>query len=64
MGDLATMAQMKELDRIAIEERGIPSLELMENGKARPPAFQADVQQDRTHALMILTQEGEGPPGI
>ena len=28
---LATTAQMKELDRIAIEERGIPSLELMEN---------------------------------
>ena len=27
---LATTAQMKELDRIAIEERGIPSLELME----------------------------------
>ena len=31
MGELATMAQMKELDRIAIEERGISSLELMEN---------------------------------
>lgn len=31
MGDLATMAQMKELDRIAIQERGIPSLELMEH---------------------------------
>ena len=28
---LATAAQMKEIDRIAIEERGIPSLELMEN---------------------------------
>ena len=28
---LATAAQMKELDRRAIEERGIPSLELMEN---------------------------------
>ena len=28
---LASTAQMKELDRIAIEERGIPSLELMEN---------------------------------
>jgi len=28
---LATAAQMKELDRVAIEERGIPSLELMEN---------------------------------
>ncbi len=28
---LATTAQMKELDRIAIQERGIPSLELMEH---------------------------------
>ncbi len=28
---LATAAQMRELDRRAIEERGIPSLELMEN---------------------------------
>ena len=28
---LATAAQMKEIDRIAIEERGIPSLELMEH---------------------------------
>ena len=28
---LATAAQMKELDRRAIEERGVPSLELMEN---------------------------------
>ena len=27
---LATAAQMKELDRRAIEERGIPSLELMD----------------------------------
>ncbi|MEY8403676.1 NAD(P)H-hydrate dehydratase [Oscillospiraceae bacterium 44-34] len=31
MFQLATAAQMKELDRRAIEERGIPSLELMEN---------------------------------
>ena len=30
MKTLATAAQMKELDRIAIEERGIPSLDLME----------------------------------
>lgn len=28
---LATTAQMKELDRVAIEERGVPSLTLMEN---------------------------------
>ena len=32
MYTLATAAQMKELDRVAIEERGIPSLELMEEG--------------------------------
>lgn len=31
MMTLATAAQMRELDRAAIEERGIPSLELMEN---------------------------------
>lgn len=31
MRTLATAAQMKELDRIAIEEHGIPSLELMEH---------------------------------
>lgn len=31
---LATAAQMRELDRVAIEERGIPSLELMENAAA------------------------------
>ena len=30
MFTLATAAQMKELDRVAIEERGIPSLDLME----------------------------------
>ena len=30
MYTLATAAQMKELDRVAIEERGIPSLDLME----------------------------------
>ena len=31
MNYAATTAQMKELDRIAIQERGVPSLELMEN---------------------------------
>ena len=34
MFTLATAAQMKELDRVAIEERGIPSLELMEAAAA------------------------------
>ena len=32
---LATAAQMRELDRVAIEERGIPSLELMEHAAAQ-----------------------------
>ena len=31
---LTTAAQMKELDRQAIEERGIPSLDLMERAAA------------------------------
>lgn len=43
MSDLASVAQMKELDRIAIEERGIPSLELMEN--AAQAVAQAVVNQ-------------------
>ena len=34
MNVLATAAQMRELDRVSIEERGIPSLELMENAAA------------------------------
>ena len=38
MHTLATAAQMKELDRIAIEDKGIPSLELME----RASSFVAD----------------------
>lgn len=35
MSDLATAAQMRELDRRAIEERGIPSLRLMEKAAER-----------------------------
>ena len=39
---LATTEQMRELDRTAIEERGIPSLELMENA-AREVAQAVDI---------------------
>lgn len=49
---LASTAQMKELDRIAIEERGIPSLELMEN------AAQAVAQ-----AVMDLVGPAKNPKG-
>ena len=50
---LARMAQMKELDRIAIEERGIPSLELMEN------AAQAVVQE-----VVNLVGPPQEPKGV
>ena len=43
---LATAAQMRELDRVAIEERGIPSLELMENA-AEKAARQLHIMLDK-----------------
>lgn len=38
---LVTAAEMRELDRRAIEEVGIPSLVLMENAGAPPTRFSA-----------------------
>ena len=64
---LATAAQMKELDRIAIEERGIPSLELMETAAA---AVADQVQRqlgDRRHfpkgtrSLIFSMKDGRAP---
>ena len=43
MRRLATMAQMKEMDRIAIQERGIPSLELMERAAQAVAKVAADL---------------------
>ena len=43
MRRLATMAQMKEMDRIAIQERGIPSLELMEQAAQAVAQAAADL---------------------
>lgn len=66
---LATTAQMKELDRIAIQERGIPSLELMEH--AAQAVAQAVVNlvgpvQNRTGpegttSFLFMTRTGEEP---
>ena len=44
MSMIATTKQMKELDRIAIEERGIPSLELMEDAAQAVAQAVADYQ--------------------
>ena len=68
MFTIATAAQMRELDRAAIEERGIPSLELMEaaatavaektngllqkHGRYRPA---------RTSSLIFMTKDGHSP---
>lgn len=66
---LATTAQMKELDRIAMEERGIPSLELMENA-ARAVAeavmsligpAQKPKGADGPACIGFLTKTGEEP---
>ena len=40
---LATTEQMRELDRTAIEERGIPSLELVENAAREVAQAVADL---------------------
>jgi len=53
---LATAAQMRELDRIAIEERGIPSLELMENAarKAARELFHRLPKRKRAGAVSAV----------
>jgi len=66
---LATTQQMKELDRIAIEERGIPSLDLMERAAQRVVrAVQTRLERERkgtiAHSigLVMSTREGEPTP--
>ena len=66
---VATTAQMKELDRIAIQERGVPSLELMENA-ARAAAQEVanlvgPVQEPKgkiAGCVGLLVSHGEGQP--
>ena len=64
---LATAAQMKELDRAAIEEKGIPSLELMEN--AATAATQELVRLVRKNSrgagaigLIVSSKQGDPSP--
>ena len=76
---LTTAAQMKELDRQAIEERGIPSIDLMERAAAgvaeaalallpkRPGKWRRGQQRRRWNrrspAAVFEGAEGPGVPG-
>ena len=53
---LATAAQMKEIDRIAIEERGIPSLELMERAAEGVAAAAEMLAADRRERTPFLPE--------
>ncbi len=52
---LAFAAQMKEMDRVAIEERGIPSLDLME----RAAEEIADVVEELTEVQESSARSGK-----
>jgi len=68
MSTLATAAQMKELDRVAIEERGIPSLDLMEAAAAAVAEKAADLLRKkgrqilgRAASLVVVSKYGLEP---
>ncbi len=56
---IATTAQMKEMDRIAIEEKGVPSLQLMENAAAAVTKSVRQLLTDsRPHSAAVVCGTG------
>lgn len=60
---LTTSAQMRELDRIAIEERGIPSIDLMERAAAAVAAAALELLPDRPGRCTAAVLCGAGNNG-
>ena len=60
---LATASQMKELDRQAIEERNIPSIDLMERA-AEGVARAAQQRRGRHRRRPAAVFEGPEDPGV
>ena len=64
---LATAAQMKELDRQAIEERGIPSIDLMERaaeGVAQAALALLPMRPGKCRAAVFCGAGNNGGDGI
>ncbi|MBE6995868.1 MAG: NAD(P)H-hydrate dehydratase [Ruminococcaceae bacterium] len=61
--ELATAAQMKELDRQAIEERGIPSIELMDRAAEGVAAAALELLPDRPTEYRAAVFGGAGNNG-
>lgn len=60
---LSTAAQMRELDRIAIQERGIPSIDLMERASAAVAAAALELLPDRPGRCTAAVLCGAGNNG-
>ena len=65
MYTFATAAQMKELDRVAIEERGIPSLDLMESAATAVAEKAAELLQEKGGRIAVFCGPGNnGGDGV